>query len=164
MAFPLIAGGFIMWLVDAVLGTRGRTRDVEELSLWQAIWIGLCQTLAALFPGTSRSMSTIAAGEIAGLSRATALEFSFLVSMPTIVVATLYELYKSIRYPESDALGALHLDVHEMIVLAIGFAMSFLVAWGVVAWFLSWVRRRGFTAFAIYRILLGIGVLLWMRK
>src|ERR1700689_5507761 len=69
-----------------------RTESMEEMNIWQAIWIGACQILSAVFPGTSRSMSTIAAGQLAGMSRAAALEFSFFLSIPTMTVATLYTL------------------------------------------------------------------------
>ena len=72
----MIMGGIVMWIVDAMF-TRPRVTHMEEMSLPEAIWIGACQILSAVFPGTSRSMSTIAAGQIAGLSRAAALEFSF---------------------------------------------------------------------------------------
>jgi undecaprenyl-diphosphatase len=164
MTFALILGGVIMWAVDAAFGNRNRTGDVEDLSLGQAVWIGLCQTLSAVFPGTSRSMSTIAAGELVGLSRTTALEFSFLVSIPTMVAATLYDLYKFAKHPESDSFGAIHFDSHGIAVLAIGFIVSFFVAWAVVAWFMNWVRKHGFAPFAIYRILVGISVLLWMHN
>jgi undecaprenyl-diphosphatase len=164
MAFALILGGIIMWVVDAAFGNRNRSGDVEDLSLVQAVWIGLCQTLSAVFPGTSRSMSTIAAGELVGLSRTTALEFSFLLSIPTMVAATLYDLYKSIRHPEPDSVGAFHLDSHGIVVLAIGFIVSFFVAWAVVAWFMNWVRKHGFAPFAVYRIVVGISVLFWLRK
>ena len=105
-------------------------------------------------------MATITGGELAGLSRETALEFSFLLSIPTMAVATGYELFKSIRYPE-DGAGAFQMDTEAVIVLAIGFVVSFFVAWGVVAWFMKWVRRHGFAPFAIYRILAGIAVLIW---
>src|SRR5213595_421563 len=76
MAWALLIGGIIMWIVDAVF-TRPRTMHMEEMSLPQAIWIGAAQILSAVFPGTSRSMSTIAAGQIVGMSRPAALEFSF---------------------------------------------------------------------------------------
>src|SRR4051812_48077878 len=72
----LLLGGVIMWAVD-VLFRRPTTLHVEEMSLGQSIWIGLVQTLSAVFPGTSRSMATIAAGQSAGMSRSSALEFSF---------------------------------------------------------------------------------------
>lgn len=165
MAYSLIIGGVVMWIVDAVYGNRNRSGDVDGIGRGQAIWIGLCQTLSAVFPGTSRSMATISAGEIAGLSRTAALEFSFLLSIPTMAAATGYDFLKAIQNPEGGGhLGALRMDAHEITVLAIGFTVSFLVAWGVVAWFMNWVRSRGFAVFAIYRILFGIAVLVWMSR
>jgi len=159
----LIIGGVVMWVVDSIYGNRNRSGDVEGIRMGQAIWIGLCQTLGPLFPGTSRSMATISAGELAGLSRTTALEFSFLLSIPTMFAATGYEFLKSIKDPEAG-IGALHLGSHELVVLAIGFMVSFVVAWGVVAWFMNWVRSRGFAPFAVYRILAGVAVLIWASK
>ncbi len=82
MAWALLVGGVVMWVVDA-LCRNPRTNEMEEIGLWQAVWIGAVQILSAVFPGTSRSMSTIAAGQTAGLSRSAALEFSFFLSMPT---------------------------------------------------------------------------------
>jgi undecaprenyl-diphosphatase len=165
MAYSLIIGGVVMWIVDAVYGNRNRPGDVDNIGRGQAIWIGLCQTLAAVFPGTSRSMATISAGEIVGLSRTAALEFSFLLSIPTMAAATGYDFLKAIQNPEGGGhLGALRMDAHEITLLAIGFTVSFLVAWGVVAWFMNWVRSRGFAVFAIYRILFGIAVLVWMSR
>src|SRR6266480_742817 len=76
MAMALLIGGIIMWIVDAVF-TRPRTMHMEKMTLPQAVWIGAAQILSAVFPGTSRSMSTIAAGQVAGMSRPAALEFSF---------------------------------------------------------------------------------------
>ena len=163
MAWALIIGGVVMWLVDAIWGDN-RSGDVDEISSGQAIWIGLCQIFSAIFPGTSRSMATISAGELAGLSRSTALEFSFLLSIPTMVAATGYDLLKSVRSKGGDsAIGTLHFNSHEIVILAIGFLVSFVVAWAVVAWFMHWVRRRGFVPFAVYRIAAGIAVLLWLR-
>ena len=75
------------------------------MTLPQAIWIGLCQTLSAVFPGTSRSMSTIAAGQMAGLTRPAALEFSFLLSIPTMIAATCWDLLKEI-HPSKAAVAA----------------------------------------------------------
>lgn len=164
----LLIGGIIMWLVDIRFGHppangRYRTEHLEETSMSQAIWIGLCQILSAVFPGTSRSMSTIAAGQTVGMSRATALEFSFFVSMPTMAAATGYELLKTIRHHSGETvLGRMPANSHEWIVLGIGFVISFIVALGVVAWFMNWVRSRGFAPFAIYRIIVGIAVLAWV--
>lgn len=167
MAWAILIGGLIMWVVDA-LCTRPRVTHMEEMSLPQAIWIGAAQILSAVFPGTSRSMSTIAAGQVAGMSRPAALEFSFFLSMPTMVVATGYDLLKTIRpqhdAPVADTLAPLHMDGHEWIVLAIGMIVSFVVALVVVAWFMRWVRTRGFAPFAIYRILLGIALIILLSR
>ena len=159
MIIALFLGGIVMWIVDATF-TRPRVTHMEEMSLPQAIWIGACQILSAVFPGTSRSMSTIAAGQISGMSRPAALEFSFFLSMPTMVVATLYDLYKTVapsrRTAAEGGIAPLIVTSHQWIVLAIGFVISFIVALVVVAWFMQWVRKRGFAPFAIYRIVLAI--------
>ncbi len=159
MAFALLIGGIVMWIVDAVF-TRPRTLHMEEMTLPQAIWIGAAQILSAVFPGTSRSMSTIAAGQVAGLSRPAALEFSFFLSMPTMLVATGFDFLKTVmpHHHEAD-IAPLAMNSHAWIVLGIGFVVSFFVALAVVAWFMNWVRTRGFVPFAIYRIVLGIGLL-----
>ena len=172
MAWALIIGGIVMWVVDAVYErsqhkafARGQlTKDMEQMSVVQAVWIGFCQIFSAVFPGTSRSMSTITAGELAGMSRPAALEFSFFLSIPTMVVATCYDLLKSMRphHGEPSAIGSMPSDAHSWVILAIGFVVSFIVAYGVVAWFMNWVRTRGFTVFAIYRIVLGVAVLWWV--
>jgi undecaprenyl-diphosphatase len=167
IALALLIGGIVMWIVD-VRSDRYEptTTHVEEMSLGHSIWIGLCQSLSAIFPGTSRSMSTIAAGQLVGLDRSSALEFSFLLSIPTMLAATTYDLLKEI-HPSKVAQAAGAASAHvamngdRWIVLAIGFAVSFIVALGVVEWFLMWVRRHGFTVFAIYRILLGVVLLVW---
>src|SRR6266480_6358514 len=163
MAMALLIGGIIMWIVDAVF-TRPRTMHMEEMTLPQAVWIGAAQILSAVFPGTSRSMSTIAAGQTAGMSRPAALEFSFFLSIPTMFVATGYDFVKSVvpHHHESN-IAPLTMSGHQWVVLAIGFVVSFFVALGVVAWFIHWVRQRGFVPFAIYRIIIGVLLmtLLW---
>jgi undecaprenyl-diphosphatase len=163
MGTSFIVGGIIMWAVDAMYGQRP-SGDVETITFGQALWVGICQTLAPVFPGTSRSMATIAAGELAGLSRTTALEFSFLLSIPTMAAASAFDLYKTLKPSHLADAAPIHVDRHGWALLAIGFVVSFFVAWAVVAWFLNWVRHRGFAPFAIYRILLGIGVLIWALR
>ena len=164
MALALLIGGIIMWIVDAVF-TRPRTAHMEEMTLPQAVWIGAAQILSAVFPGTSRSMSTIAAGQIVGMSRPAALEFSFFLSMPTMIVATGYDFAKTVmpRHHELN-IAPLTMNGHEWVVLIIGFVVSFFVALGVVAWFMQWVRSRGFVPFALYRIVLGIGLLMLLIR
>ena len=168
IALALLIGGIVMWIVDAWSSRRdASTTHVEDMNFGQAIWIGLCQVLSAIVPGTSRSMSTIAAGQVAGMDRETALNFSFLLSIPTMIAATGYSLLKAI-HPKATELGAealtpLVMGPERWIVLIIGTAVSFIVAYVVVAWFLKWVTRHGFAPFAIYRILLGTGMLVWLR-
>lgn len=170
MGASLLIGGIVMWIVDAwnsraekigpeTQPSRIHTWRVEAMSLAQAVWIGACQILSAVFPGTSRSMSTIAAGQIAGMSRASALEFSFFLSIPTMVVATCYDLLKSLRGKGANPIGVSQIDAHGWVVLAIGFVVSFIVAYASVAWFMAWVRKRGFAPFAVYRIIIGALVL-----
>src|SRR6202045_4822817 len=171
----LLIGGIVMWFVDARNskaeaageGADGgviRTWHMEDMSLGQAVWIGACQILSAVFPGTSRSMSTIAGGQLAGMSRASALEFSFFLSIPTMVVATCYDLLKSLMGKTENPIGVAQMTAHGWVVLAIGFVVSFIVAYGTVAWFMAWVRRRGFAPFAVYRIILGAAVLYWASR
>jgi undecaprenyl-diphosphatase len=171
----LLIGGIVMWLIDArnsrseaagqgAPQSRIHTWRMEDMSSGQAIWIGACQILSAVFPGTSRSMSTIAAGQLAGMSRASALEFSFFLSIPTMVVATCYDLLKSLMGKTENPVGVSQIDAHGWVILAIGFIISFIVAYGSVAWFMAWVRKHGFVPFAIYRIILGTAVLVWVAR
>jgi undecaprenyl-diphosphatase len=169
MGVSLLAGGIIMWIVDALFGTarpgsRHMTERMEDVSIFQAIWIGICQIASAVFPGTSRSMSTIAAGQVAGMSRSAALEFSFFLSMPTMIAATGYDLLKTLHPKHGEPLGRMPVNGHEWGILSVGFVVSFVIALAVVAWFMNWVRRRGFTPFAVYRIIVGIAVLVWVMK
>ncbi len=165
MAVALLVGGIVMWIVDAWSERyEPDTTHVEEMSLGQAIWIGLCQTLSAVFPGTSRSMSTIAAGQLAGMDRPSALEFSFLLSIPTMIAATGWDLIKEIHSIGGGGAAHVAMSGERWMVLLIGTAVSFIVALGVVEWFLFWVRKHGFTLFAIYRILLGGALLIWGAK
>ena len=167
IAIALLVGGIIMWAVDVWASRREAfTTDVEQMTFLQAVWVGLCQTCSAIFPGTSRSMSTIAAGQIADLDRPSALEFSFLVSIPTMIAAVGWDFLKEVR-PGKAAIAAgaaaahVTMNSERWIVLLIGTGVSFIVALGVVEWFLMWVRKHGFTVFAIYRILVGGALLIW---
>jgi len=170
IAWAMLIGGIVMWAIDARSARMEPiTNDVEEMGLGQAIWIGLCQTLSAVFPGTSRSMSTIASGQLVGLSRPAALEFSFLLSIPTMIAATGWDFLKEVFLHKAAEPGTaasvpvahVAMDSQRWIVLLIGLVVSFIVALGVVEWFLAWVRRHGFAIFAIYRILVGGALLIW---
>jgi undecaprenyl-diphosphatase len=175
IGWSLLIGGIVMWIVDAMNAkaeaagpsapaTRIHTWKMEDMSLGQSIWIGFCQIFSGVFPGTSRSMSTISGGQIAGMSRASALEFSFFLSMPTMAAATLYTLYKSLLGKGENPIGVSQIDAHGWIVLAIGFVVSFIVAYASVAWFMAYVRKHGFVPFAIYRLIIGALVLAFAAR
>jgi undecaprenyl-diphosphatase len=153
----LVIGGVAMWVIDRVCD-RPTVFRIEDMKRRHAVWIGAFQILAAVFPGVSRSMGTIAGAQLVGMSRASALELSFFISIPTMVAATGYDLLKTIAVPLDGALP-LAMGPHQWLVLGTGFLVCFLVAWIVVAWFMSWVRRHGFVVFAVYRILFGLFVL-----
>ncbi len=162
MAIALIVGGIVMWVVD-FLCRRPKVTRMEDMGILDAVWIGAVQILSAVFPGTSRSMSTIAAGQVFSLSRATALEYSFFLSIPTMFAATGYKLLQAlVHHKTPEEAAAYNAPDHQWLILAIGFVVSFIVALGVNAWFINWVRTRGFAPFAIYRILLGAALLAWL--
>lgn len=167
IAVTMIVGGIVMWIVDSVFGSRGigetenqAAREVEEMGLGRSVWIGLCQAVSGIFPGTSRSMATIAGGQLCGLSRAAALEFSFLLSIPTMVAATGHDLRDFLK--PTDGSVPIHMGAHSWVLLFLGTLISFVVAYGVVGWFMNWVRTRGFVPFAVYRLIVGAAVLVWV--
>jgi undecaprenyl-diphosphatase len=175
IGWSLLIGGVVMWIVDAAKAKSEaagpgapsgsiRTWKMDAMSVGQAVWIGFCQIFSGLFPGTSRSMSTIAGGQLAGMSRASALEFSFFLSIPTMAAATGYTLFKSIMGKGENPIGVSQITSNQWMLLAIGFAVSFLVAYASVAWFMAWVRKRGFVPFAVYRIVVGVLVLVYAVK
>jgi undecaprenyl-diphosphatase len=167
IAMTMIAGGIVMWVVDAMFGDRetGVTeseaaREIERMGFLRAVWIGLCQAVSGIFPGTSRSMATISGGQVCGLTRSAALEYSFLLSIPTMVAATGHSLRKALK-TSADA-APVHVDAHGWVLLLMGTVISFIVAYVVVGWFMNWVRTRGFVPFAIYRLVFGAAVLAWV--
>jgi undecaprenyl-diphosphatase len=175
IGWSLLIGGVVMWIVDAAKAKSEaagpgapsssiRTWKMDTMSLGQAVWIGFCQIFSGLFPGTSRSMSTIAGGQLAGMSRASALEFSFFLSIPTMAAATGYTLFKSVLGKGENPIGVSQITSNQWVLLAIGFVVSFLVAYASVAWFMAWVRTRGFVPFAVYRIVVGILVLVYAAR
>jgi len=172
MGTSLLVGGAVMGIVDLwkspaekagpeAPGSPIRTWSMETMTLGQAVWIGACQILSAVFPGTSRSMATIAGGQAAGLSRAAALEFSFFLSIPTMLAATGYELMKLLLGRHAGEAAPIRMDGHAWIVLLVGFGVSFAVAYGSVAALMAWVRKHGFLPFALYRLVLGAVVMAW---
>jgi undecaprenyl-diphosphatase len=158
VAFALAIGGAAMIVIERLLRARrpgpgrvpGGAQGLEQVTPARALAIGIGQCLS-LWPGASRAMCTIVAGQLAGLSTATAAEFSFLLALPTLGAATIYEAVKARHILASHVGGA---------SLAIGLATSFFVAWAVIATFLKYLRTRGLEPFGWYRIVLGM-VVLW---
>lgn len=153
VAAALVLGGVAMILVERIRASRQTKGDVglEHVTLRRALVIGLAQCLS-LWPGTSRSMSTIIGGQLVGLSTATAAEFSFLLALPTLGAACLFEGFK-----------ARHLLVSSIGIpsLIAGFLVSYFVAWAVIASFLRYLRARGLEPFGWYRIVAGV-IVLWV--
>jgi len=153
VAAALFVGGLAMIAVERM---RSRRRvhgedGLERVTLRRALLIGLGQC-ASLWPGASRAMCTIVAGQLSGLSTGSAAEFSFLLAIPTLGAATLYEGYKARRVLSAHVGGA---------SLAVGLLVSFLVAWAVIASFLRYLRTRGLEPFGWYRIAVG-ALVLWV--
>lgn len=158
VALALVVGGVMMVVWSLVRRARlpggGGDTGLEHVTPKRALIVGLGQCLS-LWPGTSRSMCTILAGEAAGLSTATAAEFSFLVALPTLGAATVYELYKS--------WATLAASVSASSV-AIGLVVSFVVAWAVIAAFLRYLTRFGLAPFGVYRVIAGAMVFWFLMR
>jgi undecaprenyl-diphosphatase len=149
VAVALLAGGILILLVE-----RFRRRDrapiatVGEISLGNAFLIGLAQ-IASLWPGTSRAMATILAALLMGAPPVVAAEFSFLLAIPTLGAATLYDLLKHRHELLGPALGG-------PLPLIVGLVTAALVAAIAIKAFLSYLTRRGLTPFGWYRIVIGV--------
>jgi undecaprenyl-diphosphatase len=153
VATALIVGGVVLWLVDRYVPERSEaqsTASLDAMTTRQAVLIGLLQVLA-LIPGTSRSASSIVGGLLGGLDRPTATAFSFYLALPTLGGATLYVLLKN--------LGAL-LDSGDLPILAVGIVVAFVTALIAMRWLLGYVAGHDFRWFALYRVVLGIVILL----
>jgi undecaprenyl-diphosphatase len=153
VAAALLVGGLVMITVERVRARRGAPGldGLEQVTPTRALVIGIGQCFS-LWPGASRAMCTIVAGQLMGLSTATAAEFSFLLALPTLGAATLYEAFKERHELASHGAG---------LSLSVGLVVSFLVAWAVIASFLKYLRRRGLEPFGWYRIVLG-ALVLWV--
>jgi undecaprenyl-diphosphatase len=152
VAWALIVGGIAILLIERV--AAGMTPN--EAVTWKiAIWVGLAQILAAVFPGTSRSAATIFAGMLAGLSsRAAATEFAFIVGIPTMFAASGYETLKLMKTPAFAE--------ENWLEFWVGFIVSAVVAFIAVKWLLRYVQSHRFTIFAWYRIVFGAALLLFL--
>jgi len=148
IAVAELAGGVLILAIESYVAKEPSSATVT----WNvAIWVGLCQILAGVFPGTSRSAATIFAAMLAGLTlRPAATEFAFLVGIPTMFAATGYEFLKTRHAGDGP---------EDWNALAIGFVVSGIVAFIAVKWLLRYVQSHRFTLFAWYRIVLGAALL-----
>lgn len=155
VAIALVAGGILMIVVELIRARRPNKglEGLEHVTPRRAFAIGVGQCFS-MWPGASRSMCTIVTGQLTGLSTATAAEFSFLLGLPTLGAATLYEAYKS--RAALSAVGGSN--------LVIGLVVSFIVAWAVIAGFIGYLKKRGLAPFGVYRIILGGIVFLWLVR
>ena len=153
IAYATLIGGILILVVEWAM--RGK-KLVNEVDWLVAIAIGVSQLLAVVFPGSSRSGTTIMMALIMGLARPAALEFSFLLGIPTLLAAAAMQVFDAIKHPQQTE--AIHWD---MVVL--GTAVAAVVAFLVVKWMLTYVRTNSFTVFGWYRIVAGVLILLLVR-
>ncbi|NMM76132.1 undecaprenyl-diphosphatase [Rhodococcus sp. SRB_17] len=153
VASTFIVGGFIILWAERRPATATRVPEVDDMTPLDALKVGLVQCLA-MVPGTSRSGATIIGGMVLGLSRKAATDYSFFLAIPTLIGAGVYSLYK-----ERALLSA-----SDLPIFAIGLLFSFLSAWLCVRWLLRYISTHSFVAFAYYRIVFGVVVLVtaWM--
>ena len=145
VATALLLGGIVLIAADSAERKNSRMTEIAELSWGRAVGIGCFQCIA-MIPGVSRSAATIVGGMFLGCSRPLAAEFSFFLAIPTMLAASAYSLMKH---------GA-SVSGNQWIALAIGFVTAFLVAWGVIALFMNWIKKHDFKIFGWYRIVLAI--------
>lgn len=147
VALALVIGGIIIIIIE----NRSQSNTINSISVLNyktAFFIGLIQCLA-MIPGTSRSAATIIGAMLLGASRSVAAEFSFFLAIPTMMAASAYSFLKA----------DVNLSAVEWQILSIGFVVSFLVAWVVIAAFMNYIRKRDFKPFGYYRIIFGLAVL-----
>ena len=153
VAVMLVVGGVFMLFCDRLFN---HTSDETPLTYRRAFVIGLYQCIAALLPGTSRSMATIVGGMQQRLSRKHAAEFSFFLAVPTMFGATLKEIYDLVKDGGAEVLTA----GNNLTVLLLGNVVAFVVGLVAVKYFIHYITRYGFRAFGWYRIAVGLLILL----
>ena len=141
----LAIGGLAIIILEKYFKHKDGGGDIKTLTYPSAIFIGLAQSLS-MIPGVSRSAATILGAMGVGLNRQTAVEFSFILAIPTMLAATGYDLLKSFKDINSS----------NVLVLIFGFTVSFIVALAAVKWFLNFVKKYSLTSFGVYRIVLSI--------
>ncbi|RRF97075.1 MAG: undecaprenyl-diphosphate phosphatase [Lachnospiraceae bacterium] len=153
VALALIVVGVIFIIVEMTAGKRSpKANSIAEMSYSMVVWIGIAQTLAAIFPGTSRSGATIIGALMVGVSRGVAAEFTFFLAVPVMLGASLLKIVKFVHagYAMTGLEGG---------ILAVGCIVAFVVSIVVIRFFMSYIKKHDFKVFGWYRIILGIAVL-----
>jgi len=153
VAWMFIIGGIVFFIVEKFYKEeKVKVNKVEKVNYRQALIIGFFQVFA-LIPGTSRSGATIVGGMLSGLSRKTAADFSFLLAIPTMFAASGYEFAKNIHSFKDQ----------NLMVLGVGFIVSFISCYIAVKWFLNFVKKYTLIPFGIYRIIVGILIFVLLK-
>lgn len=151
VASMFIIGGIVFLVVEYFYKEQpSHIDDIEAVTYRQALWVGIAQVFA-LIPGTSRAGASIIGGLLVGLSRKASAEFSFLLALPVLAAASLFDLAKNYQNLNADNVGP----------LLAGFVAAFCVAYFTMRWFIRFIQTFTFVSFGIYRILFGL-VLLWV--
>ncbi|MGL5054987.1 MAG: undecaprenyl-diphosphate phosphatase [Fusobacteriaceae bacterium] len=153
IATALIFYGIIFIFIEDKLKNKAKVHSLKDMSYKLVILIGFFQCLA-MIPGTSRSGATIIGALLLGVSRGVAAEFSFFLAIPTMAGATLLKLIKN----------GLNFNSTEWVLLAIGTFVSFVVAYAVINWFMGYIKSKTFKAFGVYRVVLGIIILICLQN
>ena len=153
VSISFIIGGIIIVYVESFISVHRQKTEIKTMTMKDTLIVGFSQVLS-LIPGVSRSGATIIGGMSGGMTRSAATEFSFLLSFPVMIAATVYDLFK-----HRDVLNS---DMYATI--GIGFLVAFITALVVVRWLIKYVRSHSFTGFGIYRIVFGgIVLILWLQ-
>lgn len=150
VAWALIVGGILMWLIESRKPSNNQIKNIEEIGLVKSLLVGTLQCLALVWPGFSRSASSILGGMFMGLDRSTATKFSFYLGVPTLGGAALLNLIQE-RELIFQEIG--------LVNVVLGSVTSFIVAYIAIGWLLKFVSTNNFKGFAIYRIIVGIIIL-----
>jgi undecaprenyl-diphosphatase len=152
VVFALLVGGILLILIEKLFKEKDSAIGfLEELTLKQSFFIGVAQAFSVI-PGTSRAASTIIGGLLVGAKRKVAVEFSFLLAIPTMMAATGLDLIKS----------DFNFNSQELMILGVGFVGSFITAMLVVKWFIKFVQTNNFFWFGVYRIILALVFLVFL--
>ncbi|SDY74931.1 undecaprenyl-diphosphate phosphatase [Lachnobacterium bovis] len=157
VALALIIVGLLFIIVEHTKGKNEPTiTSIAEITYQTAIIIGLFQTVAAVFPGTSRSGATIVGAILIGVSREIAAEFTFFLAVPVMFGASLLKVVKFVK-------AGVHMTQNEGIILLVGCVTAFLVSIVIIKFLMSYIKKHDFTIFGWYRVALGIAVILMLR-